>query len=113
MKGQPSPCHRALVVGVTATVFKKYRTIGDSAASRECPDVGQYPPGLSKRSGWRRPRWRPASHLLSWLYKLEVAQELQVTFQRVDTEAVESVVAFWVHTKTYSLSLTEFTVAGF
>lgn len=51
--------------------------------------------------------------MLSWLYKLEVAQEHQVTFQRVDTEAVESVVAFWVHTKTYSLSLTEFRVAGF
>jgi hypothetical protein len=39
----------------------------------ECPDVGQFPPDFSKRSGWRRLGWRLASHWLSWLYKLEVA----------------------------------------
>ena len=68
---------------------------------------------FQREVGGGGPGWRPASHLLSWLYKLEVAQELQVTFQRVGTEAEESVVAFWVHTRTYSLSLTEFRVAGF
>lgn len=52
-------------------------------------------------------------HWLSWFYKLQVAQELQVTFQRVDMKAMESVVGFWVYTKIHSLILTEFRVAGF
>lgn len=57
----------------------------------EGPDVGQFPPGFPKRSGWRRLGWRPAAHLLSWLCKPQVAQELRVTSQRVDLEAVESI----------------------
>lgn len=62
----------------------------------ECPGVSQFPPppGFLERSGRRRLGWRPASYLLTWLYKLEVAQELQVTFQGVDREAMESVVGF-------------------
>lgn len=52
---------------------------------------------FQREVGGRRLGWRPASQ--SWLYKLEVAQELQETVQRVDMEAVESVVGFWFYTK--------------
>lgn len=97
MKGWPSPCHITLGAGVLLTVFKKSGTIRRLSSQHECPGVGQFPPGFPKRSGGRRLGRRSASP--SWLYKLVVAQELQETFQRVDMEAVESILDFWVYTK--------------
>lgn len=73
------------------TVSKKYRNNKETQQPAWNAQIFVNFLQTFQRSGWRRLGWRPAAHLLSWLCTPQVAQQLQVTSQRIDLKTVQSI----------------------